>query len=259
MYRLIIIDDDSGTSNNLGNYFPWEEHSFQVVGKFYDGYSAYQFLLENQVDLVLSDIKMPVMDGIELARLLNEQKRKEKIIFISGYKDFEYAQKAMEFGVSYYCLKPVTYREIKQKLSNIRQLLEQDKNRTDSILMVSDEQLCIQKKQVRKIKDYVKADYKDVTLDKIADYMKMNPSYLSRYFKENAGVNLFQYITCIRMKKALEFLQNEEYRTIYEISEKVGYSNSVSFTKTFRKQYGVTPSQYRNKFTCITADKEYEE
>ena len=57
MYRLIIIDDDAGTSNNLGNYFPWEEHGFQVVEKFYDGFSACQFLKNNPVDLIISDIK----------------------------------------------------------------------------------------------------------------------------------------------------------------------------------------------------------
>lgn len=258
MYRLIIIDDDAGTSNNLGSYFPWEEHGFRVVEKFYDGYSAYQYLLTNQVDLIISDIKMPVMDGIELAKLLHEQMRKEKIIFISGYKDFEYARKAMEFGVCFYCLKPVAYQEIKQKLLSIRQTFEQEKKRDEFVEVISDSNECIQKKQVRKIKDYVKANYKDVTLDKIAEYMKMNPSYLSRYFKENAGANLFQYITNIRMKKALEFLQDEEYRVIYEICEKVGYNNPVSFAKTFRKKYGVTPTQYRNKFTSIRTENDYE-
>lgn len=78
MYRLIIIDDDAGTSNNLGNYFPWEEHGFQVVEKFYDGFSACQFLKNNPVDLIISDIKMPVMDGIALAKWIYEQKRMEK-------------------------------------------------------------------------------------------------------------------------------------------------------------------------------------
>lgn len=85
------------------------------------------FLKNNPVDQIISDIKMPVMDGIALAKWIYEQKRMEKIIFISGYKDFDYARKAMEYGVSYYCLKPVTYPEIKQKLANIRQMLEQEK------------------------------------------------------------------------------------------------------------------------------------
>ncbi|HJA91521.1 MAG TPA: response regulator [Candidatus Eisenbergiella merdipullorum] len=73
MYRLIIIDDDAGTSNNLGNYFPWEEHGFQVMEKFYDGYTACEYLKKHTVDLIISDIKMPVMDGIELAKWLYEQ------------------------------------------------------------------------------------------------------------------------------------------------------------------------------------------
>lgn len=257
MYSLIIVDDDSGTSNNLGNYFPWEEHGFQVIEKFYDGYSAYQYLKLHRVDLVISDIKMPIMDGIELAKWLYEQHRKEKLIFISGYKDFDYAQKAMEYGVSYYCLKPVTYPEIKQKLSNIKKMLEQEK-RAEQIEKPDVEEQSIQMKQIRKCKDYIKANYKEVSLESIAEYMKMNPSYLSRFFKEYAKTNLFSYIQEVRMKMALEFLQNEEYRTIYEVGEKVGYSNQISFTKTFRKNYGITPTEYRNKFASIQEEKKYE-
>ena len=215
MYRLIIIDDDAGTSNNLGNYFPWEEHGFQVVEKFYDGFSACQFLKNNPVDLIISDIKMPVMDGIALAKWIYEQKRMEKIIFISGYKDFDYARKAMEYGVSYYCLKPVTYPEIKQKLANIRQMLEQEKYKGQP--ENPKEEASIKQKQIRKIKEYIEANYKDVTLEDLAEHMKKNPAYLSRFFKENTDTNLFSYITKVRMKKALEFLQDDDFCTVYEI------------------------------------------
>ena len=249
MYRLIIIDDDAGTSNNLGNYFPWEEHGFQVMEKFYDGYTACEYLKKHTVDLIISDIKMPVMDGIELAKWLYDQGRREKIIFISGYKDFDYAQKAMEYGVSYYCLKPVTYREIKQKLANIRQALEQEKKA--ELEREPEGEASIKEKQIRKMKDYIRANYRDVTLEGLAEHMKKNPAYLSRFFKENTHLNLSVYITQVRMGKALSFLRDEEFGTIYEIAEKVGYTNAVSFSKAFQKQYGVTPSEYRSRFTTI--------
>ena len=88
--------------------------------------------------------------------------------------------------------------------------------------------------------------------------MKKNPAYLSRFFKENTDTNLFSYITKVRMKKALEFLQDDDFCTVYEIGEKVGYSNAVSFSKAFQKQYGVNPTEYRNKFTTIKADENEE-
>ena len=244
MYKLIIIDDDVGTSNNLGNYFPWEENGFQIAEKFYDGVTAFQYLLHNPVDLIISDIKMPEMNGIELARRLHELSRPELIIFISGYKDFDFAQKAMEYGVSYYCLKPVTYREIKGKLGCIRQTLEKRSRQTEAPAGESG----LQEVQIEKIKKYVQANYRDATLSSVAEFMQMNQCYLSRFFREKTGEKLSAYITQVRMRQALVLLRDDRYRNIYEISEVVGYSNAISFAKTFGKLYGVSPTAYRRDF-----------
>lgn len=250
MYRMIIIDDDAGTSDNLGNYFPWEESGFCVVEKFYDGYTAWQYLQQNEVDLIISDIKMPVMDGISLAKWLYEQNRREKIIFISGYKDFEYAQQAMEYGVSFYLLKPVTYREIRKKLDIIQKIIEKE-NQQEADDSYAGNENCMKDKMVTAIKNYVKANYRDVTLESVSSYMQKNPAYISRFFKETTGENLSSYITNVRMNCAVKMLQTDFFCTVYEIGEKVGYSNPVSFSKAFQKRYQVTPSEYRKKFTSI--------
>jgi YesN/AraC family two-component response regulator len=244
MYKLIIIDDDVGTSNNLGSYFPWEEHGFCIAEKFYDGVSAFAYLMQHPVDLIISDIKMPEMNGIELARRLHELKRPELIIFISGYKDFDYAQKAIEYGVSYYCLKPVTYREIKDKLAAIRTTLDARAGRPGPL--PSD--ACLRDVQMNKIKAYIRVNCRDASLASVASYMQMNQSYLSRLFREQAGENLSVYLTRIRMQQALALLQRDDYRTINEICAQVGYTNAVSFSKTFRKCFGVSPAAYRRDF-----------
>ncbi len=252
MYKLIIVDDDAGTSNSLGNYFPWEEHGFQVIDKFYDGQAAWQFLQANPVDLIISDIKMPVMDGIELARLLWEQKRREIIVFISGFKDFEYARKAMAYGVKYYFLKPATYSEIKTQLAVIKKQLDEMSIAADRPESGDDG---IRTRQINKIKAYIQENYRTATLESAADFIQMNPCYLSRFFKEYTGENLSCYTTRVRMKQALAFLQDDKYRNIYEVCELVGYSNAVSFAKTFTKIYGVTPTAYRQRFSSIQADR----
>ena len=249
MYKLIIVDDDAGVSNNLGNFFPWEENGFKLVETFYDGYSAYNFLQHNHVDLVLSDIKMPSMNGIELARRLFNENRKEVIVFISAYKDFEFAQKAIEYGVSYYFLKPFTYNEIRQKIGAIKTILQERKGGTNEEVPKS---IC--DIRITKIKQYIKENCKIVDLTSIAEYIQMNPSYLSRYFKEKTGDNIFAYITCVRMQEALILLQNEERKNIYEIGECVGYNNAVSFSKTFTKHYGITPAEYRRNFNQIHSE-----
>ena len=246
MYKLIIIDDDAGVSNNLGNYFPWEENGFQVVETFYDGHSAYNYLQHNHVDVILSDIKMANMNGIELARRLSNENRKEIIIFISAYKDFEYAQKAMEYGVSFYFLKPITYNEIKQKIEIIKTMLQERKDKISGIVTNN-----ISDKLIIKIRQYINENIRDADLTSVAECVQMNPSYLSRYFKDKTGDNLFSYITCVRMKQALLLLQDETIRTVQEIGKMVGYNNAISFSKTFIKQYGITPTEYRRNFNRI--------
>lgn len=248
MYKMIIIDDDAEASTSLGNYFPWEENDFTVVEKFYDGYTAYNYLQQNQVDFILSDIKMPGMDGIELAKKLSGQNRKEIIVFVSAYRDFEYARKALEYGVCYYFLKPFTYREIKEKLEHIKALIQKRQNQTEAANESGDN---INEKQISKMKEYINDNYRYADLVSVAGFIGMNSSYLSRFFKEKTGENITTYITRIRMQQALLLLQNEQVKNIYAICEKVGYSNPISFSKAFLRQYGVTPMEYRKNFKLI--------
>jgi YesN/AraC family two-component response regulator len=254
MYKMIIVDDDAGVSNNLGNYFPWEENGFQVVEKFYDGLSAYNYLRQNQVDLILSDIKMPCMNGIELAEKLAKENRREIIVFISAYKDFEYARKALEYGVYYYFLKPFTYHEIKEKLETIKAELRKRTNDRDDKAGIS-----ISDKQIVRIKRYIEENIKSADLASIAAHVKMNQSYLSRFFKEKSGENLSTCITRIRMQQALLLLQNEVSKNISEVCSDVGYGNPVSFSKVFLRQYGVTPMEYRKDFKSIKNHREKDE
>lgn len=245
MYRLIIIDDDVDVCSNLANYFPWKETGFQLMERFYDGYAAYQYLLENTVDVIFCDIKMPVMNGLEMAEKLSRMNRDEIIVFVSGYKDFDYARKAMEYGVKYYLLKPVTYQEIKEKLVELTALLRKKYN--------SDPPRgeCISDRRIDRIKNYVRANYRTASLISVAEYTNMNQSYLSRYFKKNAGENLSSYITRVRMQQAIRLLQDERQKNIYTIGEQVGYTNAARFAQAFSKHYGVTPNEYRNDFSKI--------
>lgn len=245
MYRLIIIDDDVDGCSNLANYFPWQEAGFRLMERFYDGYSAYQYLLENQVDVIFSDIKMPIMNGLEMAEKLSVMNRPEIMVFISGYKDFDYARKAMEYGVKYYLLKPVTYQEIRQKLTEITAMLERRQCEPPR------QGGSIDDLQIDRIKNYVRDHYKTASLMAVADYTNMNQSYLSRYFKKKTGENLSSYITRVRMKQAVRLLQDERQKNIYAIGEQVGYTNAARFAQAFCKHYGVTPNAYRRDFSRI--------
>lgn len=102
MYRLIVVDDDADAVNNIAKDFPWEQSGFTLVGTFRNGESALAWLKMHTVDLILCDIKMARMNGIELARQMQQAHRKEKLVFISGFKDFDYAQKACQGRIEGY-------------------------------------------------------------------------------------------------------------------------------------------------------------
>ena len=123
MYQVIIADDEAKIRSGLANLFPWNQLGFEITGSFSNGRDAYDFALSTPVDLILSDIRMPLMDGLELSECLLSQK-KVKIIFFSGFQDFEYVRKALRNGVFDYLLKPVKYEDLADCLTRVKELLD---------------------------------------------------------------------------------------------------------------------------------------
>ncbi|WP_110930849.1 response regulator transcription factor [Paenibacillus bouchesdurhonensis] len=245
MYNLLIVDDEAETREALSSYFPWGEVGFEVVGQVNNGQEALAFIAgEERVDVVLTDIKMPIMSGVELAEKLYNNRRHIKIVFISGYRDFEYAQKALHYRVKNYVLKPAKYHVLTEVFLKIKEELEDERTlpepKPEADYPRNDESLII-----HKIKSYVKENYKDASLEEVARLVHMNANYLSFFFKQKTGQNFSDYLIQTKMEVAVHLLQNVSYKT-YEVSEMVGYSNAKNFTRTFKSYYGKTPSEYRN-------------
>ena len=217
-YELLIVDDEYQSRNTLCTCFPWESVGFHVVGQTYNGLEALKFLEMTKVHVILCDIKMPVMSGIDLAKKLAIRPEAPVIIFLSGYRDFEYAQNALKYGVRYYIVKPARYEELYELL---------------------DEDLFVQK-----ICSYVKENYRTASLTEAASILYMNASYVSQLFKQKTGQNFSEYLLEIRMKKAVMLLADPHIK-IYNISNQVGYTNAKNFTRSFRNFYGKTPKEYR--------------
>ena len=247
---MIIVDDESEICNGLARYFPWSEIGFEVVGTFESGIDAKTFLETNEVDVVLTDIKMPGISGIELARIISEQFPDTLIVFLSGYSDFSYARKAIEFGVKYYILKPTVYQELVDVFTKIKYELE--KKKSSAVLSSPDgsaekdeyREKTYYEKIISKIKKYIDKNYSNATLESTASYIGMNPYYLSSFFKQHTKTKFNEYVLKVKMKKAKELLDNPSYR-IYEVSEMVGYKNTGNFGRAFKSYYGITPREYR--------------
>jgi YesN/AraC family two-component response regulator len=244
MYKLVLVDDEVEIRNGLSQYFPWNEIGFDVVGCFENGKLALAYIDSHPVDVLLCDIRMPVMTGLELAKELHGRQSKIKLILLSGHKDFEYAKMALSYDVKGYIVKPTKYNELYEHFSKLK--LELDKLEDELASKHNlDEKSTFNEKVIAVIRSYVEQNYKQATLEEAAALVRMNSYYVSRYFKENTGQNFSDYVAEVKMNKAAELLRDIRYKT-YEISEMVGYSHAKNFTRTFKKYFGMSPREFRN-------------
>ena len=124
MYKAIIVDDEYLTRDAISKNTPWAEAGFRLMGTAENGKAAIALIEETTPDLVLTDICMPVLDGIGLAAYIHEHHPEIMVVIISGYDDFDYAKQAMSVGVTDYILKPITSMELVEELKKIRKRLD---------------------------------------------------------------------------------------------------------------------------------------
>ena len=120
MMNVFLVDDEIAIRENLRNSFPWDEKGYQLVGEAPDGEMALQMIRDLNPEILLTDIRMPFMDGLALCREVRRIMPWISIIILSGYDDFSYAKEAISLGVQEYLLKPVTAQELERALGKIR-------------------------------------------------------------------------------------------------------------------------------------------
>lgn len=237
-YKLLLADDEAEIRNGLSQYFPWNEVGFELIGQCGNGKEVMEFMEGREVDALLCDIRMPIMSGLDVARALHEARSGVKVLFLSGYKDFEYAKQAILYDVKSYIVKPTKYQELFEAFTTLKMELDSERGAGGGDVESFNE------KVVRTIRDYVSANYARASLEEAASLVHMNPHYVSKYFKVKTGENFSDYVVSVRMNKAAELLKDIRYKT-YQVSELVGYSYAKNFTRTFKRYHGMSPREFR--------------
>jgi len=154
MYKVFLVEDEIVIREGIKNNIHWEEEGFKIVGDESDGELAYPMILREQPDILITDIKMPFMDGLELSKLLKKDMPQLKIIIISGYSDFGYAQQAIDIGVCEYLLKPVTSSKLVASVKNAAAAIEKERKEKG---ILEQYQLLVYQKQGERRKDFFEA------------------------------------------------------------------------------------------------------
>lgn len=253
MYKLAICDDEIRTLKQLLNIIDWESMGFEVSATFANGKTALEYLHQNPLDAIIADIKMPVMDGLELAKNIQVNFPATKVLLISAYRDFEYAHKAFKYDVVSYVTKPISQSDFLQALTKLKKNLDlthsenpkeydhYDGYISDNLFITDDS---IPDFIIDAI-NFINKNYaQDISLEDVAKHTYMNPGYLSKLLKNYTNETYIDYLTKIRINKAKELLTSTNHK-VSAIGTSVGYNYSQHFHKIFKKVVGITPIEYR--------------
>ncbi|UFT98688.1 response regulator [Radiobacillus kanasensis] len=244
MFKVLVAEDEKIIRQGLQALITNLTNDFAISGEAEDGERALELLRHNPPDVLLTDIRMPKMDGLSLIEKAKEINPSLSIIIISGYDDFEYAKIGLKHGVHDYLLKPINRREFVKAMESVHQKL---KGR-DGLTSGTSEQ----SPSMNKISRYMWQNMdRDLSLSTISNLVHLHPGYFSQWFKKETGINFSEYLTDLRIKKAKQLLLETELK-VYEVAELVGYQSEKHFLKTFKKRTEKTPSEYRHKRNVST-------
>ncbi len=240
MYTLVLVDDEVELREGLKNYFPWKELGFDPVVAFPNGSLALDYIRLHDVSVLLSDIRMPLMDGLTLIERAKALRPQLVAVILSGYQDFEYAKKGISLGVQEFIVKPTKYEELKQIFSRIANQLSGGTAEQSAVLDIDDDQNGV----AQSIKRFIEGHLAQASLEQAADYIHLNQYYVSTIFHQTTGERFSEYLARMRMQKAAELLVQTSLN-IQDICLQVGYSNPSSFARSFKQFYTVSPKEYR--------------
>lgn len=246
-YTVIIAEDEELLLHSLAKKVEALDVNFEVIGKAQTGVQAYELVSQFTPDLVITDIRMPEMDGITLLQKIREKFPLIDFIITSGYSDFEYAKNAIHLKVTEYLLKPVDPDELKDALISLKNKYELQQSSFDDIFNTNTAHNtpC----QIAAIlKDYLLQNFnKDINFNLIANNMNYSPSYLTKIFYQYYECSPSKYLISLRIQKAQHILSHNPDLSIRQVGESVGYEDQGYFSRIFKKQTGLSPLEYREK------------
>ena len=236
--RVLLADDEAAILEGYKLLFDWEKYQCEVVGTAMDGREAVEKARELKPDIVIMDINLPKLNGLEAIRAIQETAPADHPIYmivVTGYDEFSYCQEALRLRVSDFLLKPIDFDAFGEVIEGLVKKVMENPNRQ---VVLSD--------TLKKIVDYVNKNLsdEDMRLTLLAENMNMNPNYISQLFKKELGGGYHAYLNQVRVEKAKKYLRQTN-EPISVVAELVGFSDYRIFTKIFKGIVGVTPSQFR--------------
>ena len=246
MYRVVLVDDERLIVRGLSSVVPWAELGCEVCGTAFDGKSGLELIRSLRPDMVITDIRMPNMDGLTMLAALRSEFPEIQTAVLTAYRDFDYARQAITLGVCRYMLKPSDLEELKETIRLMASRLDalpvrKEEEPEEETVRAAGNHL------VRSALAYMKEHCSEqhLSLNEVADHVYVSQWHLSKLLNRETQQSFFDLLGAMRVEKARRLLADPS-RRIHEIAEAVGFSDVAHFSKVFRKHTGCTPGEYRN-------------
>lgn len=249
MYKVVVIDDEKLVRRGIVMETDWESVDCIVVAEAENGVEGLEVVHKYNPDLLICDIRMPKMDGIQLLTKLREEGNNLQVIFLTAYGEFSYAQSAIKLKVADYVLKPFDDGELEKTVGAVLARLKGGEEREEgSELLEINIKSGDKSRYVVEALSYISEHYgeQDISVGTVADSLGISEGHLSHVFKKETDYTVAAYITRVRMKNAMRLLTDVRNK-VYEVAEMVGYRDLPHFSATFKKTVGVTPSEYQDR------------
>lgn len=193
--RVLLVDDEIMIREGFKKLFDWEAHECVIVGEAADGMEAITKIDEEQPDIVIMDINIPIINGLKVIQLSRVKYPSMAFVIVSGYDDFSYCREALRLQITDYILKPVNYEEFGSCIDQLKISLYNNE--------VKEKPVVKKERVITGITKYMQEHLsEDVSLHILSEEFHLNSQYISQLFKNEIGVNFLTYLTNIRMEHA---------------------------------------------------------
>lgn len=244
MLKVLVVEDEEMIRKGIVLTVDWASLGCVVVGEASDGLEGLEAVKRLEPNLIITDVKMPRMDGLEMFRRLRQEGCTAQVIILTAYDNFTYVQSALRLGAVDYLLKPFHDGDLEKAITQLQE--RQEQHQETSVLTAS--RRGDKSKYVMEAMKYIREHYNDpdISVGSIAQSLNISEGYLSHTFKKETDYTLLNYLTRHRIHKAMELLKEGRMK-VYEVADRVGYRDIAYFSATFKKLTGISPSEYQNK------------
>ena len=241
MVRILIVDDEPLVRRGIAAGVDWAALGCEAAGEAQTGEEGLELARKLSPDLIITDIRMPKMDGITMMNILREEGYRGHCIVLTAHSDFEYARGALLFGADDYLLKPFRNQELTHAVQRV--LRRMQGTPAPAAPKPADREQEVSG-YVREAMAYIAEHYADadISIAVIAEHLRVSEGHLSHLFKKQTGKTVSDYLKKVRIDAAMALLSSGRVK-VYEAAAAVGYKDVTYFSATFKKLTGLSPSE----------------